>query len=43
MKIELNERFKLKLENQVHFIAKDKPLAAKRFRKYFLIMMRLEI
>lgn len=33
MKLILKERFKYKLENQVEYIAKDKPLAAKRFRK----------
>ena len=33
MKLILKERFKYKLENQIEYIAKDKPQAAKRFQR----------
>lgn len=40
MKIKVLKSFSLKLANQVDYIAKDKPLAARRFKKSILNLIK---
>ena len=40
MKIKFSEYFNNKLENQVRFIAKDKPIAARKFKKDLFTIVR---
>ena len=43
MKVRIEEDFLFALENQVHFIAKDKPQAAKKFKSDLLQKLKKDL